>query len=281
MGRRETNILVGFSVGLAGGLIGLGGAELRLPYLVGVLRLTAHQAVPANLAISLFTILAAVPARLLTLPQDLSPFLLETLTIGAAAVGAAALGARWLRRLSAAGLGQIIFILLVGLGTGMLIEAYIEFSSDGLLPAVPGIRHAAGVLFGCGIGIISSVLGVAGGEVIIPTLVFGYGIPIKAASSLSLIISLPTVTMGILRHARAGAFAGRKLFHELILPMGLASVAGAFIGGLMVGFAPAAAIKIGLGLLLIWSAWKVFANHARHNDPQRRKKELIQPDRHA
>jgi hypothetical protein len=33
---------------------------------------------------------------------------------------------------------------------------------------------AAGVLFGLGIGFVSSLLGVAGGEVIIPTLVFAY-----------------------------------------------------------------------------------------------------------
>jgi uncharacterized membrane protein YfcA len=51
------NALVGFVVGVAGGLIGVGGAELRLPYLVGVLRLTD------NLAVSLFTIVAAIPAR--------------------------------------------------------------------------------------------------------------------------------------------------------------------------------------------------------------------------
>jgi uncharacterized protein len=64
-----TNGLVGFAVGIAGGMIGLGGAELRLPYLVGVLRLTAHQAVPVNLAVSMFTILAAIPARFIVLPS--------------------------------------------------------------------------------------------------------------------------------------------------------------------------------------------------------------------
>jgi len=64
VGRITLNALVG----IAGGLIGLGGAELRLPYLVGVLGLTPHRAVPVNLAISLLTILAAVPTRLLALP---------------------------------------------------------------------------------------------------------------------------------------------------------------------------------------------------------------------
>ena len=62
-GQPAIHASVGAAVGVAGGLIGLGGAELRLPYLVGVLKLTAHQAVAVNLAVSLGTILAAIPAR--------------------------------------------------------------------------------------------------------------------------------------------------------------------------------------------------------------------------
>ena len=61
----------------------------------------------------------------------------------------------------------------------------------------------AGVLFGLGIGLISSLLGVAGGEVIIPTLIFAYGADIKTAGTASLLISLPTVAVGIARYAHA------------------------------------------------------------------------------
>jgi hypothetical protein len=53
------------------------------------------------------------------------------------------------------------------------------------------------------IGAISSLLGVAGGEVIIPTLVFGYGVPVKAAGSLSMLISLSSVLTGIVRRWRS------------------------------------------------------------------------------
>ena len=50
-GRVVVNVFIGFLVGLAGGLVGLGGAELRLPYLAGT-------------AVSLITLLAALPTRL-------------------------------------------------------------------------------------------------------------------------------------------------------------------------------------------------------------------------
>jgi uncharacterized membrane protein YfcA len=43
--------------------------------------------------------------------------------------------------------------------------------------------------------------------------------------------------------------------------MGVGSALGAAIGGMLIGLAPAAAIKVALGMLLIWSAWKIFAHH--------------------
>jgi uncharacterized membrane protein YfcA len=262
-----TNGFVGFAVGVAGGVIGLGGAELRLPYLVGVLRLTPHQAVPVNLALSLFTIIAAIPARLAILRTvDLGAFVTETAAIASGAVIAAYLGVAWLRRLSAQALSRIIFVLLVILGVGMIVEAFVDLAPVGLLPFDAATRIVAGLIFGFLIGAISSVLGVAGGEVIIPTLVFGYGVPVKSAGSLSMLISLPTVLTGIIRHAAAGAYADRALMMTLVLPMGLGSAIGAAIGGLLVGLAPAATIKVALGGLLIWSAWKIFA-HQAHCSP--------------
>lgn len=257
--RTALNGLVGFGIGVAGGLIGLGGAELRLPYLVGILGLTGHQAVPINLAISLLTIVAAVPARLFALSDlDLAAFASVTAALMLGAVLAAWVGAGWLRRLSPTTLSNLIFVLLLLLGLGMLAEASIMLVSDGLLPALPALQIMAGFGFGLGIGAISSVLGVAGGEVIIPTLVFCYGVPVKAAGSLAMIISLPTVLTGIVRHARHGAFSDRAVLVQVILPMAVASAVGGVIGALLAADVPSGAIKALLGLLLIWSAWKVF-----------------------
>ena len=108
------------------------------------------------------------------------------------------------------------------------------------------------------IGVISSLLGVAGGEIIIPTLLIGYGVPIILAGTLSLLISLPTISVGMVRYWRSGAFADRAVFRTVILPLALGSIVGAPIGGALADLAPATAIKLLLGVLLIWSAWKVF-----------------------
>ena len=48
---------------------------------------------------------------------------------------------------------------------------------------------------------MSSLLGVAVGELIIPTLVFDFGVGIKTAGTASLLISLPTVAVGVISTA--------------------------------------------------------------------------------
>jgi uncharacterized membrane protein YfcA len=87
MGRIWLNALIGFIVGLAGGLIGLGGAELRLPYLAGTLKLPLKTAVPTNLAVSLITLAASLPARLVALNvAPLKPFAYDTVAMAIGAV---------------------------------------------------------------------------------------------------------------------------------------------------------------------------------------------------
>ena len=60
-------------------------------------------------------------------------------------------------------------------------------------PLLAGASQAvAGVAAGFGIGVVASLLGVAGGELLIPTLVLLFGADLKLAGILSLAVSLPT-----------------------------------------------------------------------------------------
>ena len=82
-------------------------------------------------------------------------------------------------------------------------------------------------------------------------------IPLSAGMA-SLLISLPTVVVGVLRHRSLGAFADRRDVTETVAPMGAGSVLGAAAGGLLVGLVPAAALKLTLGVILIVSAVRIF-----------------------
>lgn len=254
------NAFVGFIVGLAGGLVGLGGAELRLPYLAGTLGLPLKTAIPVNLAVSLVTLLAALPTRLYTLSTaSLAPFLYETVALALGAVLGAYAGVSWLRRLSPPALTRAVFALLLALGLVMIAESVVSFAPLGVLPETIFPRIIAGLGLGCVIGAISGLLGVAGGEVIIPTLILGFGAPIKAAGSLSQMVSIPTVLTGFVRHCRAGTLNDREIVTRLILPMGLGAIAGGIGGGLLSYLAPSAFLKAMLGVILIASSVKVFA----------------------
>src|SRR5215213_3792475 len=252
-------LLYGTPIGLLGGLIGLGGADFRLAVLAAVYGYAARRAVALNLAISLVTVVSALLIRGGTLSLvpllSLAPVIVAMI---AGAVSASYLGTALVHRVSEHLLERVILIFLVVIGTALIVEAFLPHDVPGLLPASPLVRLVDAVIFGLGIGLVSSLLGVAGGELIIPTLVFAFGAGIKTAGTASLLISLPTVAMGVLRHRRLGSFTDRADLTQTLAPMGAGSVIGAVAGGFLVGVVPAAALKFVLGVILIVSAVRIF-----------------------
>lgn len=254
-----------FSVPIAilGGLIGLGGAEFRLPVLAGLLKYTTRQAVPLNLAVSIVTIVASLAIRSRSLDRGpIGDLRTAIISLIAGAVVAAIFGTTLFSRLSDERLERLILGLLLVIGVALITESFLPRETGRLLPDGGAVDIIAGILFGLGIGLVSSLLGVAGGEVIIPTLLFAYGTDIKVAGTASLLVSLPTVAVGIVRYARRGAYPRRAL-RETVGPMAIGSIIGALIGGLLVGIVPASILKFGLGIILIASAVRVVAHAPR------------------
>jgi uncharacterized membrane protein YfcA len=158
-------LLYGAPIGLLGGLIGLGGAEFRLLVLAGIFGYAARRAVALNLAISLVTVVSALLIRGGTL--SLAP-LLSLIPVVAAmivgAVSAAFVGTALVHRVSEHLLERVILVFLVVIGTALIVEAFLPQDAPGLLPDVLAVRVIAAVIFGLDIGLVSSLLGVAGGE---------------------------------------------------------------------------------------------------------------------
>lgn len=233
---------------------------MRLPYLAGTLQLPLNVAIPVNMAVSLITLLAALPTRLRTLQTaSLKPFLIETAALGAGAALGSYAGVSLLRRLQPATLRRAVFALLFTLGLVMMAEAVAPFTPAGIFRSTLPLRVVSGLILGFLIGAISGVLGVAGGEIIIPTLILGFAAPVKAAGSLGQMVSIPTVVTSLIRHQRAGSFRDRRIALGLILPMGAGAIAGGIAGGLLAHLAPAGFLKALLGAILIGSAIKVFS----------------------
>jgi uncharacterized protein len=258
--RAGQGFVAGPLIGTLGGLIGLGGAEFRLPVLVGLFRLQTLEAVVFNKAMSLVVVTAALLFRLGEIPLaqlaghlEVAVNLLAGSLIGAwwAAGHAMTMSRRWLDR--------IILVLLVGLALLMLAEAW--FGLDAAAPPlVPAglLRWGARLVAGFGIGMVAALLGVAGGELLIPTIVLLYGLDIKLAGSLSLVVSLPTMLVGFARYSRSGAFAVLRAERVLFVWMLLGSVLGAALGALLLGIVPSDVLMVALGLVLLVSAVKTF-----------------------
>ena len=251
--------ITGVGVGTLGGLIGLGGAEFRLPILVAVFGYGLRRAVGLNLGISLVTVLAGVASRVVLGHASVALSLVSAVGFPMAVGGmlGAYGGSSWLTQVRDSTLHRTIRWLLLGIGALLLVEAMTPWVSTGL-PMTGGSRALLAVVCGTGIGVVSSLLGVAGGELIIPTLIFLFGIDVKPAGTLSLLISVPTVMVGLWRQ-RAGVMAVEGDLGTLVVPMAVGSIVGALLGGLLVAVTVAAVLKVILGGALMGSALRVFA----------------------
>jgi len=105
------------------------------------------------------------------------------------------------------------------------------------------------------IGVVSGALGVAGGELRIPVLIYLFNQPIKIAGTISSAVSLPTVAMGAFKHRRMGHLS-RDVFY-MALAMGLPSVVGAYVGASFVIGTTEFFLKIFLGIVLLLAMVRV------------------------
>jgi uncharacterized membrane protein YfcA len=246
----------GAVIGVLGGMIGLGGAEFRLPLLIGLFGFIALQAVILNKAMSLIVVLSALPARLIAVPfSDVAPHWPIVVNLLVGSLLGAWVGATWATKMRSATLYKTLAALLI------LIAIALSFSHFGHLETVAlgsVTRTAAGVIAGFGIGVVAALMGVAGGELLIPTIVLLYAVDIKIAGSLSLLVSLPTMLVAFARYSRDQSFGVLRANGRFVVAMSAGSVTGTVLGGLLLGVVPSALIVPLLVLLLMLSAAKVW-----------------------
>jgi uncharacterized membrane protein YfcA len=250
-------------IGMLGGLIGLGGAEFRLPLLVGLFSFPALEAVILNKAMSLVVVATALPFRAGVVPfADVAGQWPVILNLLAGSLLGAWFGAGWAIRLPAAKLHRVIGILL------LLIAVVLVFGHGivgGHALIADGIaRIMLGVVAGFGIGVVAALLGVAGGELLIPALILLFGLDLKLAGSVSLAISLPTMIAGFARYSRDRSFLVLGRHRAFVVMMAAGSIMGSFIGGQLLGIVPAAVLLPMLAAILLLSAFKML----RHRPSQ-------------
>jgi uncharacterized protein len=153
----------------------------------------------------------------------------------------------------------VIAVLLVVIAAVLLFVHDASAGSGAMLAGAT--QMVAGVVAGFVIGVVAALLGVAGGELLIPILVLLFGANVKLAGSLSLAVSLPTMIVGFTRYSRDRSFVVLGENRIFVVVMAAGSIVGAFIGGRLLGLVPSPVLLPLLALILVLSAVKVW----RHN----------------
>jgi uncharacterized protein len=206
-------------IGLSLGLIGGGGSILTVPILVYFLGVGPHEAVVMSLAVVGATSLFGSYLHYRADNVDLKGGVL----FGSAGIIGALLGSPLTRFVSPE-------ILLLSFGVLMLVvSASMIWRKRQSVDATARAPHRLrAILAGLGVGVLTGFLGVGGGFLIVPALVFFGGLSIKRAIGTSLFVIFLNCVAGLIGHLGQGVF-------DWVLTatvMGLA-VAGAIVGTML------------------------------------------------
>jgi uncharacterized protein len=232
--RVAASVGYGSFTGLLAGLIGLGGAEERIPFLLYYLRLPLEDMLVANLLISFATSGLNFAVRTNGGVWSLNAAYISAAMIVGSIPGAYA-GALLSHRASKRTLKRFIALLL-SFVIARAVYGLILIPGGSGQAAVSTLDLVLSVISGLGVGIISGSAGVAGGEYRIPILTYLLGLPLKIAGTASQLVSLPTIAIAVWRHKRLGFLTRRSLVASAML--GIPSVVAASLTGLLVAGLP-------------------------------------------
>jgi uncharacterized protein len=246
----------GALVGVLGGLIGLGGAEFRLPVLVSIFNYRTLPAIIINLIVSLVTVTFSFIFRsgILGLENIAANWVVIINILAGSLIGSYT-GGHYATRINERALNRVVVVFLIFLSIVLVGHNFIFRIESFQLPSL--LRISFGFLAGIVIGIFSSMLGVAGGELIIPTIILLFSVDIKLAGSLSLAISIPTIIMGLFKYRSQKKFKEVKSEKRFMLSMASGSILGAFVGSSLLRYVSSSLLYLILGIILLLSALKL------------------------
>lgn len=216
-------ILVGIAVGIFGTLIGAGGGFLLVPILA-----LAYPKEPPELiaSISLAVVFFNALSGSISYARMKRIDYRAGLAFSAASIPGAILGARTTASIGRSTFDMLLGImLLVGSIAMLILGSRIAPHSGGppaTAPASPR-RLALGAVISFVVGYVSTLLGIGGGIIHVPLLVFALGFPVHAATATSHFVLALTALAGTSQHIAAGIFQ-----HGILRTIAIS--AGALIG---------------------------------------------------
>ena len=206
--------------GFVGTLLGIGGGAIMVPVMV-LLGIPVSVAAPASLVAILGTSAGGL-RRLLR--RGLVDWRLAAFLETASGLGAA-LGVYLQGLLPEWALRVLLGSVLLASAAGMLLQGRLR-SSESIGDSAGPVKVAAArlaVAWGVSLvaGIVSALLGVGGGIIKVPVLVFVVGLPLRVALSTSKLMVGITASVGVVGYAIGG---------RIYWPLALSLLAGTYLG---------------------------------------------------
>ncbi|MHB1457187.1 MAG: sulfite exporter TauE/SafE family protein [Armatimonadota bacterium] len=256
-------VLIGFTISIMSGLLGVGGGILMIPTMIYMLGLTQHRAHGTSLAV-MSPIVFLTSIYYATHGQTNWIIAIE-LAIGG--VIGAGIGARLCAKVSANHLKKAFGILLLLMGIKILYDTFGVHGSatnDSLVinpSSIIGIILVT--LLGVATGILSGLLGIGGGIIMIPSMVLLLGISQKMAQGISLAVIIPVSISGALIHAKHG-----NVSFPVGIWLAIGGIPGSLLGAhLAIGMNPMYLKVIFALLMFLIGTISVFKKPVKENQP--------------
>lgn len=244
-------LILSGAIGVSLGFLGGGGSILAVPVLVYVAGIDTREAVGMSLAIvgttSLFG--GILYARMGKVNLRVAAI------FGGAGIGGAYFGSRLTHAVS----GSTLLLLFAAI---MMIVAFSMIFRKNESTPTNGVKHERHFLLtllaGLGIGILTGFLGIGGGFLVVPALVFFAGLPMHLAIGTSLLVIAINSAAGFAGHLGEGA-----LHLPQTLAFSAASLAGAFAGVRFARHIPAPQLRRIFGIFVMAVALFLIAANYR------------------
>lgn len=240
------------------GLIGLGGTEFRLTLLKTNFKFEIFKLIILNKVTSLLVVIFALFFRTNEIPLEVlfeNKIIILNILIGTL-VGTW-ISVDYVKSINKDLLKDIVFVFLLFIPVILIYKHYFLDTTNINIIENYYTKFLIGILAGFIIGIFTSLLGFLGGEFLIPTIVILYGVDIKLAGSLSLVISIPTITVGLIRYSKHQSLIVLKEEKKLFIALIVGSIIGTIIGALLLGVVSVNIIILILVTILLIFAYKI------------------------
>lgn len=275
---------LGSGVGLIAGMFGVGGGFLLIPLLHVVLNVPLPIAIGSGLCQTIASALgsllryrklghAETRLDLLLLGGSIPGVTLGTMLLAAlATMGSVTIGSKVIPLITV-----IVSVLFLFVFFSVALMLWLKAPASGDVQIQPGplarlrippyvnfpiadLQHVSAPLvcyIGLSLGVLSGLLGIGGGVVLMPIMLYGFGFNIRKAAGTGIVVILVVATLGTIQHARLGNV---HLGLATILMVGSASAAQ--VGASLTQHLPAKTLRRGLALIIVAAniafAYKVF-----------------------